>query len=254
MGKHSSPTTKGSFLSALAPRKRRSGRHTPESAGGVLAAVRSRPVLSAFVVPAAATAAVVGSTFAMVPGAAQDSSRVVAQSPVVVEAPAAPAADEALQKAEEQAKEKPGKVSLEVKTQAPKTAPAKAESSSSTSSKAKSGGEASGGSGAKASGSSSGGQSGSCPMSYYGGGDGTAGNPTASGDPFDASKLTAAHKSLPLGTKVKVTNTANGKSVTVRINDRGPYSGSRCIDLSKAAMQAVGGISAGEIQGSWTVL
>lgn len=253
MGRHSSPTSKGSLLSALKPRKRRTGRHTPEpaSAGGVLAAVRSRPVLSAFVVPAAATAAVVGSTFAMVPGAEQDTSRVVAQSPVVVEVPAAaPTTDEALKKAEEQAKEKPGKVSLEVKTQAPKTAPAKAESSSAK----KSGGASQdSGSGSSSSGKS-GGQSGSCPMSYYGGGDGTDGNLTASGEPFDASKLTAAHKNLPLGTKVKVTNTANGKSVTVRINDRGPYSGSRCIDLSKAAMQAVGGISAGEIQGSWTVL
>nr|WP_284711146.1 septal ring lytic transglycosylase RlpA family protein [Brevibacterium sp. XM4083] len=91
-------------------------------------------------------------------------------------------------------------------------------------------------------------------MSYYGGGDGFDGQKTANGETFNTNELTAAHKSLPFGSKVKITNKANGKSVTVRINDRGPYSGSRCIDLSKAAMEAVGGISAGEIQGSYEVL
>ena len=51
--------------------------------------------------------------------------------------------------------------------------------------------------------------------------------------------LTAAHRSLPFGTKVRVTNRANGKSVVVRINDRGPYVGERVIDLSRGAAQAV---------------
>src|SRR5689334_12820654 len=53
---------------------------------------------------------------------------------------------------------------------------------------------------------------------------------TASGERFDKHALTAAHRSLPLGTRVRVTNTRNGKSVVVRINDRGPYSKSRIID------------------------
>ncbi|GAA0034668.1 septal ring lytic transglycosylase RlpA family protein [Brevibacterium metallidurans] len=256
MGKHSSTSTKGSILSALKPGKKRSGRHTPEpaSAGGVLAAVRSRPVLSAFVVPAAATAAVVGSSFAMVPGATDNNSRVVAESPVVVEVPAAsPAADENLKKAEDQAKEKPGKVSLETKTQAPEPKPSTSKSSSSGSGKSSSKSSGSEDSGPSKSGKSAG-TSGECPMSFYGGGDGTDGGPTASGERFDASKLTAAHKSLPFGSKVKVTNKANGKTVTVRINDRGPYSGSRCIDLSAAAMKAVGGTGAGVIQGKYEVL
>src|SRR5699024_11257197 len=56
-------------------------------------------------------------------------------------------------------------------------------------------------------------------------------------------------KSLPFGSKAKITNTANGKSVTVRVNDRGPYHGNRCFDLSKAAMEAVGGVGAGQING-----
>lgn len=64
--------------------------------------------------------------------------------------------------------------------------------------------------------------------------------PTASGERFDPSKLTAAHPSLPLGSRVSVTNTKNGRSVTVRINDRGPYVGGRIIDLSEAAAKKLG--------------
>jgi rare lipoprotein A len=52
--------------------------------------------------------------------------------------------------------------------------------------------------------------------------------------------LTAAHRTLPLGSQVRVTNTRNGQSVVVRINDRGPYAGRRVIDLSKASAQAIG--------------
>jgi len=58
------------------------------------------------------------------------------------------------------------------------------------------------------------------------------GRPTASGEPYDMFRLTAAHRTLPLGTWVKVTNLKNGRSVIVRINDRGPVPKSRIIDLS----------------------
>lgn len=65
------------------------------------------------------------------------------------------------------------------------------------------------------------------------------GRPTASGETFDADALTAAHRTLPFGTLVKVTNIANGRSVVVRINDRGPVSRSREIDLSPAAARRI---------------
>ena len=68
---------------------------------------------------------------------------------------------------------------------------------------------------------------------------------TASGERFDKHALTAAHRTLPFGTRVRVTNTHNGKSVIVRINDRGPYSGKRIIDLSEAAAKQLGMIDAG---------
>lgn len=63
------------------------------------------------------------------------------------------------------------------------------------------------------------------------------GNPTASGEKYRANKLTAAHKTLPFGTKVRVTNLANNESVVVTINDRGPYAEGRVIDLSKIAAE-----------------
>jgi peptidoglycan lytic transglycosylase len=66
------------------------------------------------------------------------------------------------------------------------------------------------------------------------------GQETASGETFDQNKLTAAHKTLPLGTKAVVTNLATGKSVQVTINDRGPYVKGRKIDLSRAAAQQIG--------------
>lgn len=65
------------------------------------------------------------------------------------------------------------------------------------------------------------------------------GRKTASGETFRNSKLTAAHKTLPFGTKVKVTNKTNGKSVKVRINDRGPFVSGRIIDLSKKAAKKI---------------
>ena len=72
-----------------------------------------------------------------------------------------------------------------------------------------------------------------------------AGKPTASGELFDENLFTAAHRTLPLGSKVKVVNLANGKSVEVKINDRGPFSGNRIIDLSRAAARALGIIDDG---------
>jgi rare lipoprotein A len=69
--------------------------------------------------------------------------------------------------------------------------------------------------------------------SWYG--PGFHGKKTASGERFDENALTAAHPRLPLGTKVRVTHLGNGKTVEVRINDRGPHGGGRIIDLSRAA-------------------
>lgn len=68
---------------------------------------------------------------------------------------------------------------------------------------------------------------------------------TASGEMMNAAKLTAAHKTLPFGTKLKVTNKNNGRSVVVRINDRGPFIKGRIIDLSKAAAGQIGMIRSG---------
>ena len=67
----------------------------------------------------------------------------------------------------------------------------------------------------------------------------------ASGGRFNPNGLTAAHKTLPFGTKVRVTNRNNGKSVIVTINDRGPYVRGRIIDLSKAAAEQISMTSSG---------
>ena len=79
--------------------------------------------------------------------------------------------------------------------------------------------------------------------SYYA--DKFKGRPTASGEKYRHSKLTAAHLTLPFGTKVKVTNQDNQKSVVVRINDRGPFVEGRVIDLSKSAAELLEFINAG---------
>lgn len=79
----------------------------------------------------------------------------------------------------------------------------------------------------------------SCVASQYGIGDGLQGSKTANGERFNTYALTAAHKTLPMGTRVRVTNLKNGKSVIVRINDRGPYVYRRCIDLSRVAASAI---------------
>ncbi|BCH21300.1 septal ring lytic transglycosylase RlpA family protein [Mesorhizobium sp. L-8-3] len=68
---------------------------------------------------------------------------------------------------------------------------------------------------------------------------------TASGERMNPSAMTAAHRSLPFGTKLKVTNKRNGKSVVVRVNDRGPFIKGRVLDLSKGAAGKLGFIGAG---------
>ncbi|WP_406820983.1 septal ring lytic transglycosylase RlpA family protein [Pseudomonas sp. KnCO4] len=82
--------------------------------------------------------------------------------------------------------------------------------------------------------------------SYYG--SRHHGKRTASGEPFNQNGLTAAHRSLPFGTRVRVTNTANQRSVVVRINDRGPHTRGRLIDLSRAAAEKIGMIRSGTAQ------
>ena len=68
---------------------------------------------------------------------------------------------------------------------------------------------------------------------------------TASGEPSNGSALAAAHRSLPFGTKVRVQNLANGREVVVRVNDRGPFTGGRIIDVTRAAAEKLGMINAG---------
>jgi peptidoglycan lytic transglycosylase len=77
---------------------------------------------------------------------------------------------------------------------------------------------------------------------------------TASGERCDPGALTAAHRSLPFGTKVKVENLNNGRSVIVRINDRGPYVAGRIIDLTKAAAGRLGFVKSGVTQVRITIL
>ncbi|GGB99694.1 hypothetical protein GCM10011494_17710 [Novosphingobium endophyticum] len=84
---------------------------------------------------------------------------------------------------------------------------------------------------------------GSGVASYYG--DELAGNRTASGERFDPDALTAAHRTLPFGSKVRVTYEKTGESVIVTINDRGPFHGNRVIDLSEAAAEQIGLVRAG---------
>ncbi len=73
-------------------------------------------------------------------------------------------------------------------------------------------------------------------------------NTTANGERMNPNELTAAHRSLPFGTRVLVENLTNGRSVVVRINDRGPFIGGRIIDLSKAAAETIGMLGAGTAQ------
>ncbi|MFC4016768.1 septal ring lytic transglycosylase RlpA family protein [Micromonospora sp. GCM10011542] len=91
--------------------------------------------------------------------------------------------------------------------------------------------------------------SGSCGASFY-----SDGQLTANGESFNPNELTAAHKTLPFNTKVRVTNPANGKSVTVRINDRGPFVDGRCLDLSRAAFATIASVDVGALTVRYEVL
>lgn len=73
----------------------------------------------------------------------------------------------------------------------------------------------------------------------------TEGTQTASGEKFDTHELTAAHPTLPFGTRLRVTNVATGRSVTVRVNDRGPYVRGRIVDVSYSAAETLGMVGAG---------
>jgi len=81
---------------------------------------------------------------------------------------------------------------------------------------------------------------GSCGVSWY-----AEGTRTANGDLFNPDGITAAHKTLPFGTKVRVTNLSNNKSVTVKITDRGPFVKTRCLDLSRGAFRTIASLGAG---------
>jgi rare lipoprotein A len=83
--------------------------------------------------------------------------------------------------------------------------------------------------------------------SWYGGGERLSSR-TASGEHFDRGGLTAAHRSLPFGTRVQVTNVQTGRAVVVRINDRGPFVRGRSLDLARGAAQAIGLSSVGQVR------
>ena len=73
----------------------------------------------------------------------------------------------------------------------------------------------------------------------------TEGTQTANGERFDTNKLTAAHRTLPFGTRLRVTNVATGRSVTVRVNDRGPFIPGRVVDVSHSAAETLGIVGRG---------
>lgn len=80
------------------------------------------------------------------------------------------------------------------------------------------------------------------------------GRKTANGEIFSNSKFTAANRTLPFGTKVRVTNLRNGKEVVVRINDRGPFHKARALDLSKASFDEIGDLSRGTIPVEYEII
>lgn len=90
---------------------------------------------------------------------------------------------------------------------------------------------------------------GACEASFY-----EKGPLTADGGTYDPEALTAAHRTLPMGARVRVTNVRNDLSVIVRINDRGPFVPGRCLDLSTAAMRVIGGTGAGVVPVRYEVL
>ncbi len=80
------------------------------------------------------------------------------------------------------------------------------------------------------------------------------GRKTASGEIFSNSKMTAANRTLPFGTMLKVTNLRTGKSVVVEVNDRGPFHSSRALDLSKAAFNAIGNSARGTMPVEYEII
>jgi len=90
--------------------------------------------------------------------------------------------------------------------------------------------------------------------SHYGVGDGFNGNMTANGERFNTWSKTVAHKWLPFGTKLRVTNQRNGASVIVRVNDRGPYHGNRILDLSYGAFNQIAPPSQGVARVCYSVI
>lgn len=80
------------------------------------------------------------------------------------------------------------------------------------------------------------------------------GRRTSNGEKFDMNALTAAHKTLPFGTKVRIMNVANGKEVVVKINDRGPFIKGRTFDLSKRAFQTIANLKKGKIRVRYQIL
>lgn len=93
---------------------------------------------------------------------------------------------------------------------------------------------------------------GSGKIAWYGGR--FAGRKTASGERFDPTAMTMAHKTLPFGTRVKVTNPKNGRSVVLRVNDRGPTTPDRIADVSRAAAHRLGMLRSGVIEGRLEVV
>ncbi|MFY1635260.1 septal ring lytic transglycosylase RlpA family protein [Solwaraspora sp. WMMB335] len=91
--------------------------------------------------------------------------------------------------------------------------------------------------------------SGTCGASYY-----ASGQVTANGEAFDPDGLTAAHRSLPFDTRVRVSNPATGAAVVVRINDRGPFVDGRCLDLSRAAFAKIAALDLGHLDVRYEVL
>jgi len=89
-------------------------------------------------------------------------------------------------------------------------------------------------------------------IAWYGGK--FAGRKTASGEAFNPEALTMAHKTLPFGTRVKITNPKNNKSVTVRVNDRGPTTADRVGDVSLAAARKLGMVKSGVIEAELSVV
>jgi len=96
--------------------------------------------------------------------------------------------------------------------------------------------------------------SGCTSASHYGIGDGYHGRTTANGETYNAYGNSVAHRWLPFGTRLKVTNQSNGRSVIVRVNDRGPYVGGRDLDLSYGAFSSIASPSQGHVRVCYTTV